>query len=226
MADGAAVGEILERMQNQWNRPFRAGEAACAQRVRMLAAKLKPYGRDHLRAAFDRLVETHKGTWPEVPDWLRALKETRTPQQAGADGGGENPLAARRDEARRIFDDHYATTPLAAEAREGGWYTDYRLACDGLIRRALRERRDPFRLTLGSAWLDAARARAERFRLARDYQRSAAYLATHARPVRRWRRPASQNTPVHNGARETPDDPNPPEAQHETQQDGQQEASP
>lgn len=168
---------VLGPIQTLWNPPYQSNEAKQTARLQSLYEELNDRSPEDLLKARKHLVRTHKGTWPQVPDWLKALEETR---DKGAErSNSEQPWIEKRKRAAEIFDETFAKGPLSEEARAEGWFDDYRTAMIGLIKQALVDGRSPHEVYAPTKAVDHWRQKAKRNKEAAAYRQTAAYKAVH-----------------------------------------------
>lgn len=169
---------VLDPIQSLWNPPFQSDEAMRKARLESLYENLKDRSAADLLKARRYLERTHdKGTWPQVPAWLKALDETRdTPAEQGSK---EPPWIANRKRAEQVFDETFAKGPLSEEARAEGWFADYRAAMIALIKGALAAGKPANEVYAPAKAVEHWRAQAKRNKEAAAYRQTAAYKAVH-----------------------------------------------
>ncbi|MBO6542315.1 MAG: hypothetical protein JJ939_12165 [Alphaproteobacteria bacterium] len=174
--------EVLEPQQRLWNPPFGTDEDTRRVRLEALAENLKAYSEDHLRKAREYLVRTHKGTWPQVPEWLKAIRET-----TGIAPKSEQknmPWIARGVAARREFRSNFSDTALARMARAEGWWMEYESSMTRLIWEALRDSADLNHISLGDELVTFFRKKGRANADAADYRKTPEYQRIHGVPYK------------------------------------------
>lgn len=169
--------EVIEPTQRLWSTPYGTDDETRRVRLAALAEHLKTYSGESLGRAREHLVRTHKGSWPQVPDWLKALKETTSTVPKSEPCA--MPWIARDVHAQREFRANFCNTALARMAKDEGWWTEYESSMTRLIWEALRDNRDVANIALEDELIAFFRKKGRDFVDAAAYRDTKKYQVLH-----------------------------------------------